>query len=108
MADAPPPIEKIVEIEELARARPWKFTPTGALKVPSGEARELSCTRNDRRHFACSYAIRFAPYGETEVGEWIPRRKVYRLTGEGWLQLNAERHCAKVTETPLPAYCYPE
>ena len=106
VAKGPPPVEKMVEIEELARATPWKFTDTGALKVPSGEARNVSCTRNDERHFSCRYQMRFAPYGETIFDTWVERQKVYALTGEGWVMLNAERHCATLTEESLPPYCF--
>ena len=106
VAKGPPPVQKIVEIEELARAKPWKFTDTGALRLPSGEARNVSCTRNDERHFSCRYQMRFAAYGETRFGSWIERRKVYVLGGEGWLMLNGERYCANLTARPLPSACF--
>jgi hypothetical protein len=107
VADAPPPIATIVDIEVSARSLPWKFTPAGEIQAPTGEVRKVSCIRNDARHFACSYEVRFAPYGETAFGDWIVRRKVYQLSPEGWLMLNAERWCSEIKRKPLPAYCYP-
>jgi hypothetical protein len=104
----PPLDQSIGEIERLARSRPWKFEPSGELKMPEVEIENLACIKSSFRHFACKYDIRIREYGEAQFGPWIARGKVFTQIESGWVMLNAEEKCSKIEPENLPGYCFPK